>query len=340
MTLAKVKQQVKPIQLGRFTLTQTGVEIKGRPSFDEFSGVFQFAARANRASGFWLADLLAYGESRDDWKQLLDSVVDAGLLTEKSAKQYRYIGQHVPQSRRLEGVDFAHHAEVASLHPEDQLKWLEKAKDEGWSQRDLRQHVRASKRSRVISGQAQLEGQYRVWYADPPWLYRDSGATSDGSLGKAERHYAGMSIDALCKLPVAAHSTPNAVLFMWATAPMLLETPGPREVIAAWGFQPKTGMVWDKVLGNFGHYVHGRHEHLIICARGSCTPDVPTPSPDSVVTIRRSDEHSAKPDEFRQLIDRLYPDGRRVELFARKAAPSPWHSFGDDARLWSSQAKD
>ena len=29
---------------------------------------------------------------------------------------------------------------------------------------------------------------------DPPWLYGDRGATADGSLGKAERHFRGMPI--------------------------------------------------------------------------------------------------------------------------------------------------
>jgi N6-adenosine-specific RNA methylase IME4 len=64
------------------------------------------------------------------------------------------------------------------------------------------------------------------------------------------------------------------------------------------------------------HYVSVRHEHLLICTRGSCTPDRPTPMPASVQTIR-GQRHGEKPPEFRTLIDRLYPFGRRVELFAR-----------------------
>jgi N6-adenosine-specific RNA methylase IME4 len=75
-------------------------------------------------------------------------------------------------------------------------------------------------------------------------------------------------------------------------------------VIEAWGFEYKTGAVWDKVLHNFGHYVSIRH--LLIATRGSCTPDRPTPMIDSVQTIRRGDVHSAKPEEFRQMIERLY----------------------------------
>ena len=40
-------------------------------------------------------------------------------------------------------------------------------------------------------------------------------------------------------------------------------------------------------------------------------------------TIRRQ-RHSEKPPEFQALIERLYPFGRRVELFARGRVPAPW----------------
>ena len=123
----------------------------------------------------------------------------------------------------------------------------------------------------------------------------------------------------------------------WVTAPMLLENPGPREVIEAWGFKPKTGIVWDKVLHNWGHYVGVYHEHLIIATRGSCMPDVPTPLPDSVQVIRRSGEHSEKPEFFRkEIIERLYTTGPRLELFGRRPVEG-WSVFGNDARLWQKE---
>jgi N6-adenosine-specific RNA methylase IME4 len=145
-----------------------------------------------------------------------------------------------------------------------------------------------------------------------------------------------MTIAEICKVPVEAHSRPDAVLFLWVTAPLLLQQPGPREVIEAWGFTPKTGIVWDKVLGNFGHYVHACHEHLIIATRGSCLPDRPTPQPDSVQTIRRGDVHSQKPEEFRKLIEQLY-DGPYLELFGSERVEG-WSVFGNDARLWAREA--
>lgn len=329
---------LEPIVIGPFKLTETGMEVQGRPSFSEYQGIGDFISRAHKCSGWWVADWLAYGESRSDWKEQLSAVLDVTQYAEQTVRNHKYIGENIAPSRRREDVSFSVHSEVASLAPKEQEKWLERAADHGWTQRELRSEIRAAARVKVISGQAHLEGMYRVIYADPPWLYGDSGATADGSLGKAERHYPGMTIDALCALPVKAHALENSVLFCWVTAPMLYENPGPREVIEAWGFTPKTQHVWDKVLGNYGHYSHVCHELLIVATRGSCMPDAPTPSPKSVTTIRRSNEHSEKPIEFRKMIEQQYTMGPYLELFGRKPVKG-WSVFGNDARLWAEQAK-
>jgi N6-adenosine-specific RNA methylase IME4 len=83
-----------------------------------------------------------------------------------------------------------------------------------------------------------------------------------------------------------------------------------------------------------GYYNHVVHEHLIVCTRGSCLPDVPTPQPKSIQTIRRSHEHSAKPEEFRRLIETHWNRGPYLELFGRKKVDG-WSVFGNDARLWT-----
>ena len=76
-----------------------------------------------------------------------------------------------------------------------------------------------------------------------------------------------------------------------------------------------------------GHYNSVRHEFLLICTRGSCLPDI-NKLFDSVVSIERA-EHSEKPDEFRDMINELYPNGNRIELFARKKNEG-WEMWGDE----------
>ena len=249
------------LTLGKFTLTEVGIEVHGKPTFEEWQGVGDFIQRTHKAAGFWLADWLRYGDEQKDWRERIEAALDVTDLSEKTLINVRSVARIEPARRRAD-VEFSHHLEVAALEPEEQTEWLDKTAENGWSVRELRLELRASRRRSVIEGQATLQGMYRVIYADPPWLYSDSGPTEDGSLGKAERHYPGMTMEQLCKLPVKAHSMPNAVLFMWTTAPMLLLNPGPRDVLEAWGFTYKTNFVWDKVLGMPGHYSHVQHEHF------------------------------------------------------------------------------
>lgn len=333
--LVKVPDQ-RDIQLmdGKYRLTSTGLEVHGKPTFAEHEGVGEFIKRAHQASGWWLADWLRYGESRRDWADRLSQAVHVTGLSEKRLKNIREAGAIEP-SRRRETVEFALHEEVCRLPAEEQAHWLEMADTEGWNRAELRANISASRRKKVLEGQALLEGLYRVIYADPPWAYNNRGDIRVGKSSaykRAEAHYPTLTIEELCKLPVEAHALPNSVLFLWVTAPILLQNPGPREVMEAWGFEYKENFVWDKVLGNFGHYNHVTHEHLIVATRGRCLPDRPTPSPKSVIVERRSDVHSAKPQSVRRMVEKLY-DGPYLELFGREKQEG-WTVFGNDARLW------
>ena len=121
-----------------------------------------------------------------------------------------------------------------------------------------------------------------------------------------------------------AHARRNAVLFLWCPEPLRFDV---KPVIDQWGFEHKTAWIWDKVEHNFGHYLSVRHEHLLLCTRGSCTPDRLTPMIDSVQTFRRTSIHSEKPREFYKLIERLY-NGPYLELFGRRPVEG-WSVYGN-----------
>ena len=224
---------------------------------------------------------------------------------------------------------------MADLEEDEQVELLEEARTGHMGTRDLTNLKRDRKRSRTIEGQAALDGMFRVIYADPPWSYNNSGVinASDG-YGRAARHYPSMTIEALCKLPVAAHAMPDVVLNSVGDGADAPREPGTAGGHRGVGLHAEDGASsGDKVLHNFGHYVSVRHEHLIICTRGSSTPDVLTPMVDSVQTVRRSDVDSEKPEDFRRIIERLYTRGPYLELFGRKPVEG-WTVFGNDARLW------
>ncbi len=169
-------------------------------------------------------------------------------------------------------------------------------------------------------------GKFRIFYADPPWSYNDKCDAGAVQSGGAEKHYPSMTIRELCELPIRAMAEPDAVLFLWTTSPLLFEC---APLFEAWGFKYKACFVWDKVKHNMGHYNSVRHEFLLICTRGSCTPEV-VKLFDSVQSIEKTAKHSEKPQEFRDIIDTLYPHGERIELFARDKHKG-WNTWGNEA---------
>jgi site-specific DNA-methyltransferase (adenine-specific) len=170
------------------------------------------------------------------------------------------------------------------------------------------------------------KGTYRVIYADPPWQYRDTRAgLGDYAETAAEQDYPTMSVEELGQLDVAGLAHADAVLFCWATFPLLPEA---LRVVAAWRFTYKTAFVWHKPRGSFGHYHKADAELLLLATRGSCTPD--TDRRESQVLTAPVAGHSRKPAAARDLVDRLYTDGPRIELFARGPVAAPWIAWGNE----------
>jgi N6-adenosine-specific RNA methylase IME4 len=171
--------------------------------------------------------------------------------------------------------------------------------------------------------------RYPIIYADPPWQFRvyDENSSIASEHGAAGVHYPCISTDAICALPVKELATDAAALFLWTTAPHLPEA---LQVVAAWGFEYKTHAVWIKDWIGVGFWVRNQHEILLVAARG----DMPTPSParrPSSVIVAPRREHSRKPDEAYELVERMYPDLPKIELFARQAREG-WDAWGNEAQ--------
>lgn len=186
---------------------------------------------------------------------------------------------------------------------------------------------RQMKKDEVAKKVTQLpQDKFTVIYADPPWKYNDSRAGDTLGATGAEHHYPTMSLSELKALDIPKIAASDSVLWLWATCPLLEDA---LELCQAWGFKYKAQFVWDKVGHNMGHYNSVRHELLLICTKGSCTPEN-VKLFDSVQTIEKTKKHSEKPEEFRDIINTLYPSGRKIELFRRGDAPNGWSVWGNE----------
>ncbi|MDD5543880.1 MAG: MT-A70 family methyltransferase [Acidobacteriia bacterium] len=302
--------------------TKNGLMISEIATKEEWLKVGEGLRFIEGAVQFWIGDWARFGEKRGFYtdSSVYDEIEKATGYERKTLCNFKNISEQIESSRRREDLSFGHHAEVAPLSPEKQKEYLDRAVEEKLSVRELREEIRKDK-IKILQDQGDLpQKKYRIFYADPPWSY---GNSMPSYFTEQANYYPLMQLGELERLPIKELAEENAVLFLWVTSPILKES---FQVIDAWGFEYKTSFVWDKVKHNMGHYNSVRHEFLLVCVRGSCTPEV-NKLFDSVVVEERT-EHSVKPKIFREIIDFLYPHGNRIELFAREKV-NGWDAFGN-----------
>jgi len=305
---------------GGYEITETGLVVRDGWTPELWEAAGQEIARYQKGLMWLIGDWLNAGD-REGYVERgkLDQACDRFGIAYDTALQASRVSAAFESCVRTQDLSFEHHRIVAN-HPQaaDLLAWAE---TEGATVKQLRERVREIK---AADAPPLPEGVYRVIYADPPWEYGDK-RTNDEQSGSAESQYQTMSIDEICGMPIRDMAATDSVLFLWATAPLLVEAV---RVVEAWGFTYKAQFVWDKVKGFNGHYNDVRHELLLIATRGSCVPAVESLDP-SIVQEKRT-KHSRKPDCFYELIERLYPVGNEthVELFARRSRDG-WKAWGN-----------
>jgi N6-adenosine-specific RNA methylase IME4 len=167
--------------------------------------------------------------------------------------------------------------------------------------------------------------RYPVILADPAWPFEVYDAAS--GMGRSpESHYPCMPIEDICALPVAELATPDAALFLWTTSPHLQTA---FSVLEAWGFKYKSNIAWDKGETGTGYWARNQHELLLIATRGDMRSPPEDRRPPSVIRAPRR-EHSRKPDEAYEYIERMYPELPKIELFARARRPG-FEAWGNEA---------
>lgn len=163
-----------------------------------------------------------------------------------------------------------------------------------------------------------------VLLADPAWQY-EAGSTDPRR--QIENHYPTLPTSEICALPVSACATRDAILFLCYPPGFATQA---AQVVAAWGFREVSSWVWVKEgPPGPGYYGRLRHEHIMIATRGDIPPPPVEARFDSVITAPRG-EHSEKPAEIAERIERMYPELPRMELFARVGRPG-WRLWGNTA---------
>jgi len=180
---------------------------------------------------------------------------------------------------------------------------------------------------------------------DAPWPWK---AYSEKGLGKSpEAQYGTMSMADIGALRVGDLLAPSGVLVAWCTWPLIDQQLG---IIRKWGVEPVTGGVWvkrtrnEKLRWGTGYVLRSVCEPFIVATlrgarvAGSSTANLIETIEDAAVDgLAR--EHSRKPEEFYQMLEKLVPEGPRADIFARRRRAG-WSCFGNELEKFEAEAAE
>lgn len=182
-----------------------------------------------------------------------------------------------------------------------------------------------------------------IIYADPCMRYIDDESNRAGS---ASSHYNTMSLSDLKKLPVNEISAKNSVCLLWSFGPLLEQS---MDLLRAWGFQYLTMFeVWVKTTNGRvcgprqGYYTKQTCEYLLLGKKPGGTPHKLTKNGSKHYNVHLEDstEHSRKPETFRKIIDDVFWNVPKIELFARISTDPNWDYWGNETKKFNGSTED
>ena len=169
--------------------------------------------------------------------------------------------------------------------------------------------------------------------ADPPWRF----ANRTGKVAPEHRRlarYETLSFEEIGSLPLADHMEDTAHCYLWAPNALL---PQGLDVLAAWGFEYKTNLIWHKIRKDggsdgrgVGFYFRNVTEVLLFGVRGKKARTLPPGRRQVNLFATQKREHSRKPDEQYDIIESC-SGGPYLEIFGR--------GHRDDWTVWGNQAQ-
>lgn len=136
---ARLAKTMNPkISIGNFDFLPSAVRVRGRPDLTQWQGPLQFALWCQRASPWWIGDLLNAGDAA--FGEAFSQVCE-GFISGDQLQRYESVARRVPARNRRENLSWSAHAVVARLSSEQQRQMLKQAEDGGWTSEELRRHI-------------------------------------------------------------------------------------------------------------------------------------------------------------------------------------------------------
>jgi hypothetical protein len=122
--------------------TRTALFIRAQLPYEEWRQVGDQLLKVADSSAWWVGDWLLYGQ-REFADRYERAIAQTGF-DYQTLRNYAWVASRFAPSRRRDTLSFSHHAELASLEPDDQDDWLRRAELHSWSRNKLRAALRQS----------------------------------------------------------------------------------------------------------------------------------------------------------------------------------------------------
>lgn len=175
------------------------------------------------------------------------------------------------------------------------------------------------------------ENKYRIVYTDPPWKQtRGNRRKCRPNQGK-ELDYQTLSMEEIKGIHKQAITLCQEKhnIFMWAIDKYLHET---EQMMKELGYELHARMIWDKENGIAPAFtVRFSHEYLLWFYRKGkiLMPCEEMRGKYTTVLREQSAKHSKKPLRAYEMIENMFPNCRKLEMFARNERDS-WDCWGNE----------
>lgn len=162
--------------------------------------------------------------------------------------------------------------------------------------------------------------RYELILADPPWKQAKGGKKKVRPVSSGtELDYPVCSLEEIkehLRQATSLCSGGDSVLFLWTIDKYLFEA---QQIAEELGYKLHARMIWNKVTGIPAAFtVRYGHEYLLYMYKGKLPP-VALEERGKIHTVftEKVQKHSQKPEISYEIINRLYPTLKKLELYAR-----------------------
>lgn len=171
--------------------------------------------------------------------------------------------------------------------------------------------------------------QYDLLYADPPWKQMKGGKRNVRPNQGRELDYQTCTLEEIKNhiSQAVALTGANSVLFLWTIDKYLIDAQYMAESL---GYKLHARMIWNKTNGIPAAFtIRFGHEYLLYMYRGKLM-QVAKEERGKILSVftEKATCHSAKPQIAYEIIERLYPEARKLEMYARKEQDG-WDCWGN-----------